>query len=155
MNRRIRVGGHPLHPALTDYPIALLPLALLWDVVALWQGGDFWWKAAFWTLIAGLAAAIPTAVTGFLDYLSIDRSSAAFRTATSHMLVMLTAVSCFAGSAIAHGGPSDVSGGRAAAVIVLAVTGSLLFGIGGWLGGELVFGQGVGVEANESSCTGR
>ena len=147
MSRRVRPGNHPLHPALTDFPIALLPLALLWDIVALWQGGDFWWKAAFWTLVAGLVAALPTAVTGFLDYLSVERGGKAFNTATNHMLVMLTAVSVFAGSAIAQGGPSTVSGGRAALVVGLAATGTLLFGVGGWLGGDLVYREGVGVEA--------
>lgn len=151
MNRRMQLGGHPLHPVLTDFPLALLPLALLWDIVALWQGGDFWWKAAFWTLIAGLVAVLPTAVTGFLDYLTLERSSQALRTATSHMLVMLTAVACFAGSAVAHGGPAAVSGGRAAVVLSLAASGALLFGMGGWLGGELVYGQGVGVESPASA----
>lgn len=148
MNRRLRLRNHPLHPPLTDIPIALMPLALLWDVIALWQGGDFWWKAAFWTLIAGLAAALPTAVTGFLDYLSVERNSRAFKTATNHMLIMLTAVSLFAGSAIAQGGPSEVDGTRAALVIGLAAAGALLLGIGGWLGGELVYGEGVGVKGH-------
>lgn len=151
MNVRMRLRGHPLHPPLTDIPIALLPLALLWDILAVWQGGDFWWKAAFWTLIAGLVAALPTAATGFLDYLKLDRTSRAFGTATTHMLVMLTAVSTFAGSAIAHGGPAAVSGGRAAVVIGLAAGGALLLGFGGWLGGELVYRRGVGVEAHERS----
>ena len=45
------------------------------------------------------------------------------------MLVMLTAVSIFTGSAIAQGGPSAVSGGRAALVVGLAATGALLFGV--------------------------
>lgn len=151
MRRRLRFRDHPLHPALTDFPIALLPLALLWDIIAVWQGGDFWWKAAFWTLIAGLIAAVPTAATGFLDYLTVQRNSRAFKTATNHMLVMLTGVSCFAGSAIAQGGPSEVSGGRAAAVIGLGAIGALLLSAGGWLGGELVYREGVGVEVVDDS----
>lgn len=147
MNRRLRIGGHPIHPALTDFPIALLPLALVWEIIALWQGGDFWWKAAFWTLIAGLVVAVPTAVTGFLDYLTLTRNSTAFKTATTHMLVMLTAVCFFAGSAVAQAGPSEISGGQAAIAVALAATGAALMGFGGWLGGELVYGEGVGVEA--------
>lgn len=154
MNRRMRFRDHPIHPAITDFPIALLPLALLWDAIALWQNGDFWWKAAFWTLVAGLAAALPTATTGFLDYVTLDRSSRAFRTATSHMLVMLTAVSLFAGSAVAQGGPSEVSGGQAALVVSLAILGVLLLGVGGWLGGELVYREGVGVEPNRHPSEG-
>lgn len=141
-----RVRNHPLHPPLTDLPAALLPLSLLWYLVALWRGGDFWWQAAFWTLVAGLVAAVPTAAAGFLDYLNkVERGSIAFRTATNHMLVMLTAVSLFAGSALAQGGPDAMSGGQAALVIGLAAAGALGLGIGGWLGGELVFRDGVGV----------
>ena len=149
MDRRLRIGRHPIHPAITDFPIAILPLALLWDVVALWQGGDFWWKAAFWTLVAGLVAAIPTAATGFLEYLTIDRGQEAFQTATNHMLVMLTAVSFFAGAAIAQGGPDPLSGNRAAIVLALASVGTLLMGLGGWLGGEMVFRQRVGVDRHD------
>lgn len=145
MNRRLRFRDHPLHPPLTDIPIALLPLAVLWSVIALWQGGDFWWRAAFWTLAAGLVAALPTAAAGFIDYLRIERNSRAFTTATSHMLIMLTGVSLFAGSAIAQGGPAEVSGGRAILVVALGALGTLFLGVGGWLGGELVYREGVGV----------
>lgn len=147
MGRRLRFRGHPLHPAITDFPISLLPLAFLWQLVALWQGGDFWWKAAFWTIIAGLAAALLAATTGFLDYLTLeDRKGPAFRTATNHMLVMLTGVSSFLGSLIAQGGPDAVSGTRAGVAVGFAAFGALLLMLGGWLGGELVFRHGVGVK---------
>lgn len=151
MNRRVRFGGHPLHPALTDFPIALLPLAFVWYIVALWRGGEFWWQAAFWTVIAGLVAALPTAVTGFLDYLTVKRNGAAFKTATNHMLVMLTAVSLFAGSALVQGGPDAMDGNQALLVVALAASGALLMALGGWLGGELVFRHGVGVEAHDDA----
>lgn len=147
MSRKLRFRGHALHPAITDFPIALLPLAFLWQLVALWQGGDFWWKAAFWTMVAGLAAALLAAITGFLDYLTMeDRKGSAFRTATNHMLVMLTGVSCFLGSLIAQGGAEQVSGTRAAVTVGFAAAGALLLMLGGWLGGELVFRHGVAVQ---------
>lgn len=146
MNRRFRFRGHPLHPAITDFPIAILPLGLLWDLVALWQGGEFWWKMAFWTLVVGLVAALPTAITGFLDYLAIDRESQAVRLATNHMMIMLTAVTLYAGRAIVQGGPEPIAGGRMAVAIGLAATGTVLLGVGGWFGGELVFRHSVGVE---------
>ncbi|MGI8482794.1 MAG: DUF2231 domain-containing protein [Thermomicrobiales bacterium] len=145
MMRRRRFLGHPIHPIFTDFPIALLPLALLWEILGWVRDDGFWWKAAFWTLIAGLTATIPAAVSGFVEYFSLDPKSSAFQRATNHMMIMLTAVLLFAGTAFAQGGPSTASGGRAMLAIGLGVLGSLCLGIGGWLGGEMVFGHGVGV----------
>lgn len=149
--RRRRFLGHPIHPIFTDFPIALLPLALLWQILGWVQDDGFWWKAAFWTLIAGLAAAVPAAVSGFVEYFSLDSKGAAFQRATNHMLIMLTAVMLFAGTAVAQGGPSAVSGNRAMLAIGLGVLGALCLGIGGWHGGEMVFGQGVGVATHACS----
>ena len=36
--RGLRLAVHPVHPILTDFPIALLTTAVLWDVVALVTG---------------------------------------------------------------------------------------------------------------------
>jgi hypothetical protein len=112
----IRVLGHPLHPILTDFPIALWSLALFWDVLALWRG-DGWWQAGFWTLVLGLVAALGAALTGLLDSRRIAHEESAQRTLNLHMLLMGTAVTIVVGNVLVRGGDGDLSGLRAAAAV--------------------------------------
>jgi len=62
---RARFAGHPLHPALVHFPIALWMAAVLWDLVGWWQSSDpLWWQMSYWCLALGLAAALPAIATG-------------------------------------------------------------------------------------------
>jgi uncharacterized membrane protein len=92
-------AGKPLHPPLTDIPVAAYILAAVFDVLS-YVGHEFFsWDgakqdlfvAATYTLIAGLIVSIPTALTGFWDWLkSTPRGTQAWRTANWHMAVMIT-----------------------------------------------------------------
>ena len=137
--------GHPIHPPLTDavigtYTVATV-LAFL-DVVGLVErnAARGWWLA----LIVGLIITVPTAVTGFVDWLTITWGSPLWRTATAHMISMLTATVFFALAAIfGHGGYThgDVKAGP----FVLTVVGFCFLTLGGWLGGTVVYVHGMRV----------
>src|SRR5207244_10698927 len=68
MSKGLRLFGHPLHMMLVHFPIALWSVSLLGDVAWLWRGERLWAEMAFWSIGAGLALAVPTAVNGFVDY---------------------------------------------------------------------------------------
>ena len=101
--------------------------------------------AAWLALIGGLAVAAPTAVTGFADWITIEWGSALWRTATTHLAAMVTAVTLFAVAAwlqwpgYRHG--SVTTGG-----LVLALLGFAALTVGGWYGGAVVFVHGMRVE---------
>jgi uncharacterized membrane protein len=57
MSRGLRVGGHPLHAALSDFPLVLFLLWVALDAVALGGGGALFWTLGHWALIAGVVAA--------------------------------------------------------------------------------------------------
>ncbi|HLT20342.1 MAG TPA: DUF2231 domain-containing protein [Thermomicrobiales bacterium] len=141
---RFQALGHPLHPILTDFPIALWSLAFLWDVLALWRGG-FWWEVSFWTLSLGLAAASGAALTGLLDARRIGPDDSAGRTVNRHMLLMGTATMIFVGNLLVRGGTGELSGMQAAAAVACTLIGNAAVIAGAWFGGELVFSHGVGV----------
>jgi uncharacterized membrane protein len=150
-----RLSGHSAHPPLTDFPIALLAISLVWDIVALASGNDIWWQFAFWSQIAGLIAVVPTALTGFIEYIVLPDGHPASGTATRHMLVMITATLPYIGSVVVRGGTEAPEGGTLILAVALNVVGLALLLLGGWLGGELVSRHGLGTSAEETTAVSR
>ena len=145
-----RLRGHSPHPPLTDVPIALLAISLVWDIVALATGNDVWWQFAFWSQVAGLIAVVPTALTGFIEYIVLPEGHPASGSATRHMLVMISATLPYIGSVIARGGTAAPTGTKLIIAVALNVVGLALLLLGGWLGGELVARYGLGTAAEET-----
>jgi hypothetical protein len=99
-----------------------------------------WWLA----LIVGLVVTGATALTGLIDWLSIEWGSELWKTATTHMFAMLTATAFFLIAAVAgHGGYVDEAVTSGAFILTLIGFGFLT--LGGWLGGAVVFVHGMRV----------
>ena len=137
--------GHPIHPPLTDVTIGTYTFATVAgfaEVTGITQnsGAYGWWIA----LIFGLIVTVPTALTGFLEWLSITRGTELRKTATVHMVAMLTATVFFALAAIiGHAQYTHANVGSGA--YALTVIGFLSMTLGGWLGGTIVFVYGLRV----------
>ena len=137
--------GHPLHPPLTDATIGMFVLATGLAVIgAAGAIEDAAAKGCWLALIGGLAVALPTAATGFADWLRLEWGSPPWRTATLHLTAMLSAVALYAVAAwlqydgYRHG---DVE----TAGVIFAVAGFAALTTGGWLGGAIVFVHGIRV----------
>jgi len=137
--------GHPLHPPLTDATIGMFVLAAGLAVIGSLGGiQDAAGKGCWLALIGGLIVAVPTATTGFADWVRLDWGSERWRTATLHMTAMVTAVVLFALAAwLQHRGyqHGDVTTGG----LIFSVLGLVALTAGGWLGGALVFVHGLRV----------
>jgi uncharacterized membrane protein len=144
--------GHPLHPPLTDATIGMFVLAAALAVLgAIGAIEDAAGRACWLALVGGLIVAVPTAATGFADWLRLEWGSARWRTATLHLSAMLTAVVLFAVAAwLQHPGyeRGDVTTGG----LVFALAGLVALTTGGWLGGAVVFVHGVRVLAAEEGA---
>jgi len=137
--------GHPLHPPLTDATIGTYTLATalaVLDVTGLVErnAAKGWWLA----LLVGLVFTVPTAVTGFVDWLSITWGSPLWRTATLHLSAMVSAT-VFFGLAALFGHDGYMRGDVTAGPLVLTLVGFVLLTTGGWLGGAVVFVHGMRV----------
>ena len=146
MSKGLRVFGHPLHAVLSDFPVALLGTSLLWDAIGVWRNEAVWWAISFWDVALGLVVALVTAMAGAVDYAAIKERDRALRLATTHMILMLSAVSLYAASLLWRGGPSPPVGAARVGVLVLESAGLVLLVVGGWCGGHLVFHHGVGTD---------
>jgi uncharacterized membrane protein len=137
--------GHPLHPPLTDATIGIYTLATAASLLSAFGVTERNMATAWWlALVVGLVVTAPTALTGLIDWLGITRGTPLWRTATAHMLSMLTATVFFLLAAIfGHGGYVDgeVTGGS----LVLTLIGFGVLTLGGWLGGTVVFVHGMRV----------
>jgi uncharacterized membrane protein len=139
------IAGHPIHPMLIPFPIALWVFSLVADLVYLWRGNTGWEWMASWTLLAGCIGAVAAAVFGIIDYLSI-KDKEVTKVANWHARFNVLALLLFAVSwYLRRGVDYDNPNGKLTIPIVLSVIGVIAVGISGYLGGELVFKYGVAV----------
>jgi nitrite reductase/ring-hydroxylating ferredoxin subunit/uncharacterized membrane protein len=136
----------PLHPALVHLPIALLPLSVFLDVAS-WifaRPELYLVRCAFIAIAAGIGTAILAAVAGAVDYSSIRNDHPAKKTATLHMVLNLIAVGLFALSLGLRYEALDLARTELAPLIV-SLVGLGVLGYSGYLGGDLVYNDGIGV----------
>jgi uncharacterized membrane protein len=141
------IGGHPVHPMIIPFPIALWVFSLVADLIYLWRGNPVWRDyVAFYTLLGGIIGAAVAAVPGLIDWLSLkDRE--VVKIANWHARLNVIALLIFAASFYLRttSGAGFVSGSYTLPV-ALSVLGVILISISGYLGGEMVFKHGVAVD---------
>ncbi len=129
--------GHPLHPVLVSLPLGAWSATALCDLIALSSEDPGMALAADVTLAIGLAGAFGSAVTGITQWSDIDSTDR--RVGLLHGLLNGGATVLNSASALLR-----LSGQRRTAV-ALSTTGYLVSLFSAYLGGELVYGKGIGV----------
>src|SRR3954451_24685145 len=98
--------GHPPHPPLTDATIGAYTAATVMGFASIVgveekSAAHGWWLA----LVVRLIFTVPTALAGLADWLTISRHTPLWRTATAHLIAMVTATVFFLISAlVGHAG---------------------------------------------------
>src|SRR4029078_2447894 len=132
-------AGHPLHPPLTDAAMGSYTCAAAMAVLSRLGVSEHNTATAWWLgLLTGLVITLPTAITGFVDWLDISTGTPLWRTATLHLSAMLSATVVFAITAGAGHSSYDagsISGGS----LVLTLCAFAILTLGCWLGGAIVF----------------
>lgn len=130
--------GHPLHPVLTDIPIGAWTATVLLDALDDGRDRRGLHRAADATAALGLAGAIGSAVTGLTDWSETDGRPR--RIGAAHALLNSTGTLLFAASLFSR------SRGRRGTGRGLALGGLFLVAAAGFLGGELVSHEQIGVD---------
>jgi uncharacterized membrane protein len=141
------IGGHPIHPMIIPFPIALWVFSLIADVIYIWRGNPIWRDyIAFYTLLGGIIGAAVAALPGLIDWLSLkDRE--VVKIANWHARLNVIALLIFAASFyLRTSGGSELVSGSLTIPFGLSLLGVILITISGWLGGEMVFKHGVAVD---------
>ncbi len=138
--------GHPVHPAIVHFPVALLLSATIADLA--WVAGltsDTHIAAVL--MAGGLAGGLVAMAAGMIDFARLDEAL------VPHAMRHMTAVSlAWVGYGVAlYLRRHAISGNAAiqAPTIAISVVSACVLALGGWLGGRLVytFGAGVGRRA--------
>lgn len=125
--------GHALHPVLSDVPIGSWTSSVILDLL----GGESAQGGADLLITVGLAAALPTAVSGWTDWSRTDKQQQ--RVGLVHAVANISAVSLFALSLRKR------RQGRRNIGKLLSLAGAGSMGAAAYLGGHLSFARGVGV----------
>ncbi len=126
--------GHAIHPVLTDFADGAWMACSFLDLFGP-RGAA---PAAQRLAAFGLAAAIPTALTGLAEW--SDTEGRARRVGLVHLATSMTAFSLYGFSYLARRRNKHAAG------VVLGVLGGVVAIVDGYLGGHLTLALGVGVE---------
>lgn len=145
-------AGKPLHPPLTDIPIAAYVLAAVFDVVSTVGGdGHEWsrelWHAGTFVFIGGAVVSVFAALTGAFDWWkSSEPGTQARRTVNTHATTMIAVTLLALGDIAWRLNDYHTELTTPVAIAVLSVVIALLVAVGATFGGSLVFDYGFNVE---------
>jgi uncharacterized membrane protein len=147
METRATVAEHPIHPMLIPFPIALWIFSLASDLIYMFGfGGPVWRDVALYTMIGGIVGGLAAAIPGYLDYRSLT-DPVIVRVAQMHMIINVGLVLLFSINA----GLRLINDSEAVLPVVLSLVGVAALAVSGWLGGELVYVQGVAVQPDRET----
>src|SRR5213593_232483 len=136
---------HPLHPLLVHFPIGLFILSLLLDLASFaFRSTPDLVRGAFYAMLLGIIMALIAAVPGFVDYTDIRGDHPGKRTATAHLTLNLIVVGLYGINLGVRS--STLNAFRTpAGPLILSLVGIALLSVSGYLGGRLVYDEGIGV----------
>lgn len=142
-------AGKPSHPPLTDLPVACYFLVGVFDLISFLTSGrtavDFF-RAATFVIVTGAIASVGAIATGLWDWLkSTPSHTQAWRTANSHMAIMLTVTLLVVIDIAVRLGASD-RGRPGVGLLALSLLVLALVSIGASYGGSLVYDYAFNVE---------
>jgi nitrite reductase/ring-hydroxylating ferredoxin subunit/uncharacterized membrane protein len=133
--------GHPLHVVLTDIPIGAWTAAVIMDAFDAMSSRREYQRGADAAVGIGIVGALGAAAAGLTDWHDVDPP--ARRVGLLHGLLNVASVTLFGGSYIARK-KGNREKGRG-----LATLGFALSMAAAWLGGDLVYGQKIGVDHSD------
>ena len=143
MESRAKLLGHPIHQMLIVFPLGLLAMAVIFDLLAIALGNGYWSEISYWMVAAGVITGLLAAPFGFIDWLAIPAGTRAKRIGAIHGVGNVVVVALFALSwLMRRDAPQSPEG---LALLLSFAAGGLAL-VTGWLGGELVDRLAVGVD---------
>jgi uncharacterized membrane protein len=151
MQSKASIGGHPIHPMLIPFPLALWATSFVVDVLFYFLRHPTLLVISKFMIAAGCIGAIAAAIPGIIDWLSIKNGDAK-KVANWHARLNITALVVFAISLFLRlGSYSQIVGRKLTIPFLLSFVGVILISISGWLGGELAFRYGIGQTHNDET----
>jgi uncharacterized membrane protein len=143
MESRAKFLGHPLHQQLIAFPLGLLGMAVIFDIISFATKNTIWTNVAFYMIGAGIVTGLLAAVFGLVDWSAIPNGTRAKSVGLMHGLGNVVVVVAFLASFyLRWPDPTHAS----TLSYLCSFVGFIIALFTGWLGGELVDRLGVGVD---------
>lgn len=143
MRAKARLLGHPIHPMLIVFPLGLLTVAAIFDVIYIFTQNGHWADLSYWMIASGTIGGLIAAVFGVIDWLGIPEGTRAKYIGLIHGLSNVVVVILFIVSWFMRR-PDPTAPDMTA--IILGWIGIVIALVASWLGGELVYRLNVGVD---------
>lgn len=144
MESRVKLFGHPVHPMLIVFPLGLLATAVIFDLLYLIFDNRLLPTASYYMIAAGVLGGLLAAIFGFIDWLALPNGSRAKNIGLWHGIGNVVIVLLFIGSWLLRRNNVDFVPDSPA--LLLSFAGTALALVTAWIGGELVYRLGVGVD---------
>ena len=136
---------HPIHPMLVHFPIGLFLLSFLLDLASLASSSvPNLVRGSFYAMLLGLITSLVAAVPGLVDYTDIRSDHPGKRTATAHMILNFMVVVVY-GINLGVRSSSLLDPKISMGPFILSLVGVGLLSASGYLGGRLVYDNGIAV----------
>jgi uncharacterized membrane protein len=142
MESKTKIAGHAIHPMLIVFPLGLLAMAVIFDVITIATTISKFSEAAFYMISAGVFSGLLAAIFGIIDWVAIPQGTRAKRVATWHGIGNVFVMLLFSLSCLLRW---DNPGQPSIIALMLSFAGAGVTMITAWLGGELVERLGVGI----------
>src|SRR5829696_7913169 len=84
MESRAKLLGHPIHQMLIVFPLGLLAMAVIFDILAIGLGNGYWSEISYWMIASGVITGLLAAPFGLIDWLGIPAGTRAKRIGAVH-----------------------------------------------------------------------
>src|SRR5947207_6315166 len=74
MRAKARLLGHPIHPMLIVFPLGLLTVAAIFDIIYVSTHNGHWADLSYWMIASGIVGGLIAAVFGVIDWFGIPGS---------------------------------------------------------------------------------
>jgi uncharacterized membrane protein len=149
MKTPARFLGHPIHALSIVLPLGALSMSVVVDILNLIDERQIWKDAAYVLIGLGVIAGLAVAVPGLIDWLSLPRDHEAksiglLHAASNSIGLILFALSWY----LRYDQPDNWS----TAALICSLLGITALSVGGWLGGEMVYRHGVGMDLESDTA---
>ena len=142
--RGLRLGGHPLHPALVHFPVACWTAAPVLDGMYLLTQAPVFWQAGYVCLATGVLMGLLAMCAGLMDLLAIPAENPAQSVAQRHMLLMGSAWTLYVLALVLHPLHGEPTPSQLWTDLGLGIGGFLTLAVGAYAGARLVYDFGIG-----------
>ncbi len=136
------IAGHPIHPMLIPFPLAMLSLVPVTDIVFAVTDYVFWAWVSYYLLWGGIITAAVAGLVGMVDFIGVPRVRSV-RAGWAHMLLNLAIVALSVVNLILRA--NNIYMDIVPSGLILSVVAFGLLIASGWFGGELSYRYRVGV----------